>query len=100
MSATAPHATLAIHGGTPVRTAPFGGWPQWGEEEERALLAALRSGHWGSLDGTYVTELEQAFAALQGARVRARGACHAPCNLLRRLRLTRRSAPPQDPLAP
>jgi dTDP-4-amino-4,6-dideoxygalactose transaminase len=52
----------------PVRTAPFGGWPQWGEEEEEALLAALRSGHWGSLDGTFVTRLEQEFAAFQGAR--------------------------------
>ncbi len=68
MSAIASTTTLAIHGGTPVRTAPFGGWPQWGEEEERALLAALRSGHWGSLDGTFVTRLEQEFAAFQGAR--------------------------------
>ncbi len=68
MTATATSTTLAIHGGTPVRTAPFGGWPVWGEEEERALLAALRSGHWGSLDGTFVTRLEQEFAAFQGAR--------------------------------
>ncbi len=68
MTTAATHDTLAIHGGDPVRTAPFGGWPQWGEEEERALLGALRSGHWGSLDGTYVRELEQGFAALQGAR--------------------------------
>jgi dTDP-4-amino-4,6-dideoxygalactose transaminase len=68
MAATAPHDTLAIQGGAPVRTVPFGGWPQWGEEEERALLAALRSGHWGSLDGTFVTRLEQEFAAFQGAR--------------------------------
>ncbi len=68
MTATAPADRLAINGGVPVRTAPFGGWPQWGEEEERALLAALRSGHWGSLDGTFVTRLEQEFAAFQGAR--------------------------------
>lgn len=68
MSAIAHPGTLAIDGGTPVRTVPFGGWPQWGGEEEQALLAALRSGHWGSLDGTYVTELEQRFAAFQGAR--------------------------------
>ena len=40
MTTAATHDTLAIDGGTPVRTAPFGGWPQWGEEEERALLAA------------------------------------------------------------
>jgi len=68
MTATATHGPLAIHGGTPVRTAPFGGWPQWGEEEERALLGALRSGTWGSLDGTLVKRLEQEFAAFQGAR--------------------------------
>ncbi len=68
MSTTATHDTLAIDGGTPVRTAPFGGWPQWGEEEERALLGALRSGTWGSLDGTLVKRLEQEFAAFQGAR--------------------------------
>jgi dTDP-4-amino-4,6-dideoxygalactose transaminase len=68
MTATAPADRLAINGGVPVRTAPFGGWPQWGEEEERALLAALRSGHWGSLDGAFVTRLEQEFAAFQGAR--------------------------------
>lgn len=68
MTAIAHPGTLAIDGGSPVRTTPFGGWPQWGEEEERALLGALRSGHWGSLDGTLVTRLEQEFAAFQGAR--------------------------------
>ena len=34
-------STLAIHGGTPVRTTPFSGWPVFGREEEEALLAAL-----------------------------------------------------------
>jgi dTDP-4-amino-4,6-dideoxygalactose transaminase len=68
MTTTARHGTLAIDGGTPVRTDPFGGWPVWGEEEERALLAALRSGHWGSLDGTFVKRLEQEYAAFCGAR--------------------------------
>lgn len=59
---------LAINGGTPVRTAPFLGWPVFGREEEEALLAALRSGVWGSIDGTYVKRLEVEFAELQGAR--------------------------------
>ena len=45
-------SALALHGGTPVRTKPFGGWPVFGREEEEALLAALRSGIWGSIDGT------------------------------------------------
>ena len=60
--------TLAIHGGTPTRTRPFGGWPEYGPEEEQLLLEALRSGHWGSLDGTFVNQLELEFAALQDAR--------------------------------
>jgi dTDP-4-amino-4,6-dideoxygalactose transaminase len=61
-------SALAIHGGTPVRTKPFEGWPVFGREEEEALLAVLRSGTWGSLDGTYVKRLEVEFAELQGAR--------------------------------
>ena len=61
-------SALAINGGTPVRTKPFGGWPVFGREEEEALLAALRSGTWGSIDGTYVKRLEVEFAELQGAR--------------------------------
>lgn len=61
-------STLAINGGTPVRTAPFLGWPVFGREEEEALLAALRSGAWGSIDGTYVKRLEVEFAELQAAR--------------------------------
>lgn len=68
MSAPATHGTLAIRGGTPVRTKPFLGWPAFGPEEEAALLAALRSGHWGSLDGTFVNRFETEFAAFQGAR--------------------------------
>jgi dTDP-4-amino-4,6-dideoxygalactose transaminase len=60
--------TLAINGGIPVRTRPFGGWPEFGREEEELLLEALRSGHWGSLDGTFVNRFEAEFAALQDAR--------------------------------
>jgi dTDP-4-amino-4,6-dideoxygalactose transaminase len=59
---------LAIDGGTPVRTAEFRGWPEFGREEEEIVLEALRSGHWGSLDGTFVDRLEVEFAALQDAR--------------------------------
>lgn len=61
-------ATLAIHGGSPVRTEPFGGWPVFGREEEELLLEALRSGNWGSIDGTFVKRLEVEFAELQAAR--------------------------------
>jgi len=58
---------LAIHGGPPVRTTPIGQWPEFGAEEEELLLAALRSGKWGSLDGTFVTRFEREFAVFQGA---------------------------------
>ena len=59
---------LAVDGGTPVRTRPFGGWPEFGREEEVLLLEALRSGHWGSLDGSFVNRFEIEFAQLQDAR--------------------------------
>jgi dTDP-4-amino-4,6-dideoxygalactose transaminase len=68
MSELTTHGTLAINGGSPVRSEPFLGWPVFGHEEEDALLAALRSGTWGSLDGTFVKRFEQEFAAFQGAR--------------------------------
>ena len=58
----------ALYGGMPVRTSPFPSWPEFGNEEETLLLEALRSGHWGSLDGHLVADLEREFAALQGSR--------------------------------
>ena len=60
--------SLAIHGGSPVRTSPIGQWPEFGREEEEMVLAALRSGTWGSLDGTYVKQFEKEFADFQAAR--------------------------------
>ena len=38
---------LALLGGTPVRTHPWPQWPARGQEEQRAVLAALRDGDWG-----------------------------------------------------
>jgi dTDP-4-amino-4,6-dideoxygalactose transaminase len=61
-------AALAINGGTPIRTTPIGKWPVFGREEEELLLEALRSGVWGSIDGTFVKRLEVEFADLQDAR--------------------------------
>jgi dTDP-4-amino-4,6-dideoxygalactose transaminase len=66
--AAGPLSTLAIHGGTPVRTEPIGHWPVFGSEEEELLLRALRSGVWGSIDGTLVKRFEVEFAALHDAR--------------------------------
>jgi dTDP-4-amino-4,6-dideoxygalactose transaminase len=60
-------AALAINGGSPVRTEPIGQWPVFGTEEEQLLLEALRSGVWGSIDGTFVKRLEEEFAAVHDA---------------------------------
>lgn len=59
---------LARDGGTPVRTAPFPTWPVWDGVDEKAMLAALRSGVWGRNAGTQVIEFEQEFAAFQGTK--------------------------------
>lgn len=60
--------TLAIRGGVPVRTKPFAGWPVFAESDEQALLAALRSGNWGKLQGEQVKTFEKRFAEYHGAR--------------------------------
>ena len=41
-------ATLAINGGTPVRTAPYPPWPQTNDDVYVAAVeAVVRSGDWG-----------------------------------------------------
>ncbi|MBG6091734.1 DegT/DnrJ/EryC1/StrS family aminotransferase [Actinomadura viridis] len=61
--------TLAIDGGTPVRTA---GWPAWPPpataEQRRLLLEVLDGGEWGATSGTKVGAFARAFAASMGAR--------------------------------
>ncbi|MBB6734317.1 aminotransferase class I/II-fold pyridoxal phosphate-dependent enzyme [Cohnella zeiphila] len=59
--------TLAIDGGTPVRTKPFPQWPIYGELEERGLLEVLHSGKWGGTGRVKLQELEERFAAYHGA---------------------------------
>jgi dTDP-4-amino-4,6-dideoxygalactose transaminase len=60
--------SLALLGGRPVRERPFTSWPIFGEREEARVLAALRSGHWGRLDGNEVAEFEQSFARMHGCQ--------------------------------
>ena len=43
-------------------------WPVHDQDEERALLEVLRSGHWGSTSGDTVAAFEREFAAAQQAR--------------------------------
>jgi dTDP-4-amino-4,6-dideoxygalactose transaminase len=60
--------TLALNGGTPVRSTPFPAWPIWDGTEEAALMEVLRSGIWGIAgDGGKIPALERAFAAAHDA---------------------------------
>src|SRR5262249_23247268 len=57
---------LALLGGRPVRERPFTSWPIFGKREEARVIAALKSGRWGRLDGNEVAEFEERFAAMHG----------------------------------
>lgn len=57
---------LALLGGSPVRERPFTRWPIFGEHDEARVLAALRTGKWGRLDGNEVQEFEERFAHMHG----------------------------------
>jgi dTDP-4-amino-4,6-dideoxygalactose transaminase len=52
----------------PIRTRPFPSWPIFGKAEEKRLLRVLRSGKWGRLHGTEVSEFEKRFAAMHGCK--------------------------------
>ena len=54
--------TLALLGGTPVRTRPFAPWPDYDKGEEQALLEVLHSRAWGGYHEC-VKALETDFAA-------------------------------------
>lgn len=59
---------LALLGGRPVRERSFTRWPIFDERDEQRVLAALRSGKWGRLDGDEVETFEQAFAQQHGCK--------------------------------
>ncbi len=63
-AATANKANiLAIHGGTPVRGRPFSEtWPIIDEQEEKALVKALKSRNWCCLRGNAVYDFQKTFA--------------------------------------
>jgi dTDP-4-amino-4,6-dideoxygalactose transaminase len=60
--------TLALLGGSPLRTKPFPVWPVYGKEEEQALLRTLHSGKWGRIDGSEGKSFERRFAEYHGAK--------------------------------
>ena len=60
--------TLALLGGTPVRTKPYDStWPIFDQSEEQALLKVLRSRNWCCLRGEAVYGFEKVFAQAMGA---------------------------------
>lgn len=59
---------LALLGGTPIRRRPFPSWPIFDTTDEARVIAALRSGKWGRLDGEEVSLFERNFAELHGCQ--------------------------------
>src|ERR1051326_5096702 len=59
---------LALLGGSKVKRKPFPLWPQYDDNERRALQEVLESRVWWRPPGTKTLEFEQAFAASHGAR--------------------------------
>jgi len=57
---------LAIHGGTPVRTQPFGATHDFGEDDIAAVSEVLRTGKIGK--GSRVAQFERDFAAKHGVK--------------------------------
>jgi len=60
-------AKLAIKGGKPVRRKDFPTWPIVDQKDEEAILAALRSKHWG-LGGRFIPAFEEKFAKWHHAK--------------------------------
>lgn len=59
---------LAILGGEPAKKTPFPSWPQYDENEEKALIEVLQSGIWWRTPGTRVLKFEQDFAEYHQAK--------------------------------
>src|SRR2546422_5266092 len=59
---------LALLGGAKAKRKPFPEWPQYDENERRALNEVLESRIWWRTPGTRTLEFEQAFAKFHGAR--------------------------------
>ena len=59
---------LALLGGEKTRTDSWIDWPQWNTSAEDEVLKMLRSGRWYRGRGEYVSEFEEKYAALMGAK--------------------------------
>src|SRR6266446_8802718 len=58
----------AVLGGTPACSGHFPGWPVFDQTEEKALLDTLHSGQWYRGTGKAVSNFEEAYAKLTGAK--------------------------------
>lgn len=61
-------ATLAILGGTPVRTRAFPSWPLIGANDRQAWATALDDRQWCRLNGSRVDDFEKSFSRLLGVK--------------------------------
>lgn len=61
-------ASLAINGGSKVRSKGWPSWPIFDDSDVQAVADVVRSGHWGCLTGDRVAKFEKEFAAFQGAK--------------------------------
>ncbi len=61
-------AELALFGGSKTKQKPFPLWPQYDDNERRALGEVLESRVWWRTPGTKTMEFEKAFAEYHGAR--------------------------------
>ena len=61
-------AELALFGGNKTKQKPFPLWPQYDDNERRALNEVLESRVWWRTPGTKTLEFEKAFAEYHGAR--------------------------------
>ncbi len=55
--------TLAVDGGTPLRTDPYPAWPHHDDRERELLMEVLDSGRWWATQGMKVREFEQRWGA-------------------------------------
>jgi dTDP-4-amino-4,6-dideoxygalactose transaminase len=60
-------ASLAILGGSPVRTKPFPSWPVIEENDKKGWMQVLMTGKWNRLDGHFAHQFETTWARTLGA---------------------------------
>ncbi len=77
---------LALLGGQPVRTKRWPTWPIWDKAAEEPVLEILRSGNWFRGQGKTVSQFEDAYAKLLGAK-RCVAMCNGTNSLLTALRM-------------